>query len=153
MSSAAFVKMIEAYRDTLGKACPRRDTVAVVKVFRACRDHDATTQEQVRLTTGCLAGNLSKIVKDAREMGWIRTADTRGADGTKGLSLTKKGRAVLDDFESRCAAACSDAAKAAPRAKPKTSRRSRIEEGKKHTLSFFDDRGRNETPHEPPGSD
>jgi DNA-binding MarR family transcriptional regulator len=130
MSSDAFVKMIEAYRNTLGSAYSRQDIAAVVRVFRACAKDEATTQDRIRQTTGLAAGNLSKILKRACEKGWIRTAASRGADGTKEVSLTPKGRKTLDDFESRCAAACSAAAKTAARSKAKKSRRTLIEQSK-----------------------
>lgn len=139
MSSAAFVKMVKVYRDTLGTAYPRQDMVAVVMVFRACADQGITTQDRIRQTTGLAAGNLSKLVKRACEKGWIRTAAARGVDGTKEVSLTPKGKAVLDDFESRCTAACSDTKQRANRPPRKKSRRSRIEEARRHTLSFFDE--------------
>jgi DNA-binding MarR family transcriptional regulator len=130
MAAAAFMKMIEAYRDTLGAAYPRQDIAAVVGVFRACPRDEATTQDRIRRTTGLAAGNLSKVVKRAVEKGWIRIAASRGADGTKKVSLTAKGRAMLDDFESRCAAACSDAATIATPSKAKKSRQTLAEQSK-----------------------
>jgi DNA-binding MarR family transcriptional regulator len=133
MSSESFVKMIEAYRSTLGTAYPRQDIAAVVRVFRECADCQSTTQDRIRQTTGLAAGNLSKIVKRASEKGWIRTAAPRGAGGTKEVSLTPMGRVMLDDFEARCSAACSRSAtarKTPTRAAGKKTLRSRIAESK-----------------------
>ncbi len=142
MSSAAFVKMIEAYRDTLGAAYPRQDMPAVIKVFLECAKDQTTTQDRVRQTTGLSAGNLSKLVKRACEEGWLRTAASRGADGTKQVSLTAKGRKTLEQFETRCTATCSDVARAAARSRVKKSRRSLIaEKGREHTLRMFNEDG------------
>jgi DNA-binding MarR family transcriptional regulator len=133
MSSSAFLKMIEAYRNTFGSAYPRQDIAAVISVFRECAKEEATTQDRIRQTTGLAAGNLSKIVKRGCEKGWIRPAASRGADGTKQVSLTPKGRKTLEDLEARWAEACSDSAttiqtaKAATRAAGKTSSRWRSE--------------------------
>ena len=144
MSSATFVKMIEAYRDTLGSAYPRQDVAAVVRVFRECAKDEATTQDRVRQTTGLAAGNLSKILKRACEKGWIRTAASRGADGTKGLSLTPKGRKTLEDFERQCSTACSGSnatigtSGAATQARGKKSRRSRRAESKAPSGNLWD---------------
>lgn len=113
MSSTTFVNMLQAYRDTLGKAYARQDIADVVAVFRECAKDQTTTQDRIRKTTDLSATNLSKIVKSAMEQGWVRAATTRGADGTKEVSLTAKGRRVFDEFESRCVAACSEAKKAA----------------------------------------
>jgi DNA-binding MarR family transcriptional regulator len=138
MSSAAFVKMVKAYRDTLGTAYPRQDMVAVVTVFRACAGDGTTTQDRIRQTAGLSAGNLSKVVQRACRQGWVcRTS--RGTDGTKEVSLTPKGRTILDEFELACTAACSDTKQRANRPPRKKSRRSRIEEAKRHTLSFFEE--------------
>lgn len=82
----------------------------------------------------------------ACEKGWIRTAPSRGADGTKEVSLTPKGRVMLDDFESRCAGACSGSG-AAKSTQPnrKKSRRRLAEEAKAQSGNLMDALGPGET--------
>jgi DNA-binding MarR family transcriptional regulator len=143
MSSVAFLKMLEGYRSTIGSAYLRQDVNAVVRVFREFADHEATTQDQIRQATGLTASNLNKIVKRACEKGWIHREASRDADGTKGLSLSAKGRKTFEDFESRCATVCSgsgttiETSGAATQARGKQSLRRRIEQAKARSLSFF----------------
>lgn len=107
MSSAAFVKMLGAYRNTIGRAYPRQDAVTVLAVFSECAKYGATTQEKIRRETGLNPGNLSKIINRACREEWIKKDPSPASDGTKRLSLTEKGRLALAEFESGCADAVS----------------------------------------------
>ena len=151
MSSAAFLlEMLggvpQHHRGGVSAAGHRCGDQCVQRVCCA----PGTTQDQIRQATGLKPGNLSKIVKRACEKGSIRIAASRGADGTKDLSPDCEEREALEDFESRCATACSDsgttieASGAATQARGKKSLRSQIAASRARTLNFFEDQVPNE---------
>ena len=138
MSSAAFLKMLEAYRDTIGAAYPRQDVAAVIRVLRECAAHKVTTQDQICQATGLTASNVNKIVNGACERGWIHREASRRADGTKRLSLVAKGRKTLEDFESRCAEASSGSRTTSKTSGTKKSRQRLAEEARAQSGNLMD---------------
>jgi len=101
-----FLKMIQAYRRTLGRAYPKQDVLAVLAVFDMCAVSPETCQDEIRRKTGLTAGNLNKIISRACAQSWIYRDIGRSPRGTKRLSLTAEGRKVLNEFEKCCMQAC-----------------------------------------------
>lgn len=139
MSSAAFVKMLGAYRSTIGRAYPKQDAVTVLAVFRECAKHQATTQDKIRQETGLNPGNLSKIINRACREEWIEKDPSPASDGTKRLCLTEKGRMALAQFEAGCSNALSESTVASGMHKVARARKPTRAQLRARSLSLLDE--------------
>ena len=94
--------MIQSYRQTLGKAYPKQDLLAVLAVYQTCAAVPGVSQARICRGSGLKPANVSKIIHKGCEMGWILQEGTRTPTGEKPVQLTQKGKKVLADLEERC---------------------------------------------------
>ncbi len=94
--------MIQSYRETLGKAYPKRDPLAVLAVYQTCAAAPGISQDRICQASGLKPANVSKIIHKGCEMGWILQEGTRTPTGEKPVQLTQKGKKVLADLEELC---------------------------------------------------
>jgi hypothetical protein len=106
MSRKAFLDIVQGYRQTIGRAYPQRDPVAVFKVLEECAAPMGTTQVAITRSTGVRTAEVNKIVGQAAEMGWLHLESSRSSSGAKPLFLTDLGRRILVEFDRHCLAVC-----------------------------------------------
>jgi DNA-binding MarR family transcriptional regulator len=106
MSRTAFLEMLIAYRQTIGRAYPQRDPISVFHVLEECASPIGTTQIAITKATGVRRAEVNKVVGQAVQFGWIERGTSRSSSGSKTVMLTPAGRQMIADFERRCVAAC-----------------------------------------------
>lgn len=129
MSRKAFLDMVRAYRQTIGRAYPQRDPIAVFKVLEECSTPIGTTQIAITKSTGVRIAEVNKIVSQAAEMGWVYRESSRSRSGRKAVVLTELGRKILAEFDRQCTVVCHSVDPQHQRAsRPLISKRKRVAE-------------------------
>lgn len=108
---APFPQLLKAYRETLGKASPQRDIMAVLSVYRQCAEHDFQTQTEICRATGLSPASVNKIIDDGCAHGWIDRDAKPSSDGTKRVALNAEGRAQVVEFDRECSSSVRSTAK------------------------------------------
>lgn len=97
-----FIQTFRAYRETIGRAYPHRDPVAVLKVLGECALPLPLNQVAIASTTGVSTAEVNKIISQALANGWVHLEARQSGAGTKLVSLTDAGMSVLSEFDRRC---------------------------------------------------